>query len=332
MKNDRIKFKPGQQSLFLELVCKKSGLLTKGLAEIIGVHPRTLLDWKKEKITMTLQAAEFYCKKFKTFLPEEKEQMIVRWKNAQSEANRKGGIVRFAIHGSPATQDGRRRGGISAMANLKRNGIIPRLKVYILPARVNAGLAEFVGILLGDGGITPGQVTITLNSEKDYNYAQYVSTLGMRLFGEKPKVFMRKNEKTLVLYYNGSMLVRYLVSIGLKVGNKVRQQVGAPSWVTRSKLYSKICLKGLMDTDGGVFLHTYKVRGKIYSYRKISFTNRSIPLLNFVKNTLSELGFNPKILDKVENKKVWLYNMQEVDRYLKIVGTNNSRLLKLHGG
>lgn len=87
-------------------------------------------------------------------------------------------------------------------------------------------------------------------------------------------------------------------------------------------------MRGLMDTDGGVFLHRYKVNGKGYAYKKISFSNRSVPLLFFVANTLHELGFTPKIIDKIENKKVWLYNEQEVKRYLQIVGTHNARLLK----
>lgn len=87
-----------------------------------------------------------------------------------------------------------------------------------------------------------------------------------------------------------------------------------------------------MDTDGGVFIHKYKVNNKTYSYRKINFTNRSLPLLNFVYNTLKEIGFTPKLLDKIENKKVWLYNTSEVARYLDVVGSNNQRLLKYKQG
>jgi hypothetical protein len=332
MKDLRIKFLPGQQSRFLTAVLLKSGLSTEKLATVLRVHPRSLRDWKREKLTMPLDVAELFCKEFELTLPEDQITLIDRWKTAQSIANKSGGLARFAKYGSPATEEGRRRGGIHSIANLRRNGIVPKLKIYKIPNVYSIELAEFTGILLGDGGITPGQVTITLNSEKDYKYSNYVAELGQALFGEKPKIFLRKNEKTLVLYYNGSELVRYLVSIGLIIGNKVKQQVGVPLWVSSSKVYSKACLKGLMDTDGGVFLHKYKVRGRVYSYKKISFTNRSLPLLHFVKKSLEELKFNPKMIDKVENKKVWLYNMQEVERYLEVVGTSNSRLLKLNGG
>ena len=87
-----------------------------------------------------------------------------------------------------------------------------------------------------------------------------------------------------------------------------------------------------MDIDGGVFIHKYIVIGKRHRFNEISFSNRSISLLMLVVETLSQLGFDSKIIDKVENKKVWLYNQNEVNRYLNIVGSYNLRLLKLIGG
>lgn len=51
-----------------------------------------------------------------------------------------------------------------------------------------------------------------------------------------------------------------------------------------------------------------------------------------VKNLLLEFNFTPKIIDKVENKKIWLYNESEVDRYLKIVRSNNLRLFNFMEG
>ena len=185
-----------------------------------------------------------------------------------------------------------------------------------------------MGILLGDGGITPGQVFITLNGEADHDYVNFVIDLENRLFKEKPKIIKKNNDKAVAIYLNGIQLINYLVSIGLKIGNKVKQQVGVPNWIMSSKIYKVACLRGLMDTDGGVFLHRYKVNGKGYVYKKICFSNRSMPLLYFVEKTLKNLGFTPKIITKVENKKVWLYNESEVEKYLSLVKTHNSRLLK----
>ena len=182
--------------------------------------------------------------------------------------------------------------------------------------------------MLGDGCITPGQFNITLNSIADSEYVYFVSQLEKNLFGEEPKSYKRKDSKALVLYYNSRFIIRYLLSIGLKIGNKVRQQVDVPNWIKSHPLYKIACVRGLMDTDGGVFLHRYKVNGKDYFYKKICFSNKSIPLLIFIKAALEELGLNPKVINNVANKQVWLYNNTKVKEYLEKVGTSNPRLLK----
>lgn len=328
MKNPRIKFLPTQQEIFLNEVYARSGLSTQQLSQLVGIHPRSFIDWRKEKLTLPLRAAEIFCKEFGLYLPEDKEIMILRWKTAQKKANSTGGRAAFKKYGCQATQEGRSRGGKKAMANLRKKGLAPLRKSYKIPAGYSKILAEYIGIMLGDGGLTSSQSRITLNSEADRDYVSFVCQMCKNLFGESPKIHKHKNDKAVALYYNGVSLVSYLKSLDLKIGNKVKQQVGVPDWVASNKEYKTACLRGLMDTDGGVFLHRHKVNNKGYSYRKIAFTNRSMPLLSFVFKTLEELGFTPKIIDKIENKKVWLYNEQEVKRYLQLVGTHNTRLLK----
>ncbi|HRN96060.1 MAG TPA: LAGLIDADG family homing endonuclease [Candidatus Levybacteria bacterium] len=328
---DRFKFLPEEQKKFLNMVSSKSNLSTKALSKLVNVHPRTLSDWKKEKLTISSNAAKTFCKEFELMLPEDETVLVNRWIKARSNAAKIGGFARLKKYGSLATQAGRRKGGITSIANLRKNGIIPNVKNYTLPVNFTEDLAEFVGIMLGDGGITPNQCSITLNSLADIEYVTFISNLTQKLFGEKPKMYYKKDCNAIVLYYNGTSLISYLTQIGLKIGHKVRQQVDVPDWVNIYPLYRNACLRGLMDTDGGVFLHKYTVNGRKYIYRKISFSNRSLPLLSFVFNTLIEIGLTPKLVDKVENKKVWLYNNDEVKQYLQIVGTHNSRLLKYGG-
>lgn len=325
---NRIKFIKGKQKEFLQDVQNKSGLSTDELAKIAEVVPRSYRDWKREKLCMTASCALKLTSKYKIELPETIENMEIRWKRYKSEIGRKGGIICFKKHGNPATIRGRRKAGSKTLLLLRQRGIIPWAKKYQLPLNFTQELAELVGIALGDGGITISQFCITLNSEKDKDYVHFVSELGKTLFGDKPKIYKRKTCNAFTLCYNGGFLVKYLVKIGLKVGNKVRQQVDVPDWIKETKNYRIACLRGLMDTDGGIFLHKYKVNGKQYIYKKICFTNRSLPLLIFVRNVLEELCFTPKLITKVENKKVWLYNEQEVKNYIKVVGSHNERLLR----
>lgn len=324
----RLKFLPGDQEKFLLQVTKQSGLSTDRLAGLTGVTPRSYRDWKRGRLNMSLKAAEVFCEEFRVVLPERKEALMTRWKKAKLEASRKGGIALFQKYGSPGTNEGRKKGGRKALSILRAKGIIPYPKEYSFPRNYSEELAEFIGIMLGDGSLTPGQSAITLNAKADREYIPFVVELGGKLFGEKPKISRRKDSKAITVYYNGVKLVDYLVSIGLRIGNKVKNQVGVPKWIERRSAYKIACMRGLMDTDGGIFLHRYKVTGKEYAYQKLSFSNRSLPLLWFVAKALRGLSMNPKVVDKVENKKLWLYNKDEVRLYLALVGTHNPRLLK----
>ncbi len=325
---NRLKFLSGEQKRFLLGVELKSGLKIQELTAMVGVVPRSYRDWRREKLNMSAKAGEVFCEKFGIELPESKEEMIKRWKKYKSEVSVKGGKANYKMHGGPATLEGRRKGGRKTLAILRARGIIPLTREFDFPIGKSDLLAEFVGILLGDGGITYGQACITLNSEVDREYLIFVVGLIKRLFHFEAPFFKRKDSKANIIYCNGVKFTDYLIKLGLKIGNKVKQQVGVPSWIFTKEEYKRACLRGLMDTDGGIFIHRYKVNGKEYRYLKACFTNRSIPILLFVKDVLDELGMKPKIILNRISEKVWLYNQNEVYEYLKLVGTHNSRLLE----
>lgn len=132
-------------------------------------------------------------------------------------------------------------------------------------------MAEFIGILLEDGGLTPSQIQISLNSMEDRKYGSFISSLGTNSFRVKPSILERKACNTVVVYYGGLNLVECLISLGLKTGNKVKQQIDVPDWIKSASDFRAVCLRGLMDTDDGVFLHKYKGRSKIYRYKKNLF-------------------------------------------------------------
>lgn len=226
--------------------------------------------------------------------------------------------------------EGRKRGGcvsqlrrrqnpkryIDLGCNVAKRSLVPKKTRY---------LSEVIGAILGDGGLTSNQLHITLNSDKDADYCVYLRNLLKRIFVLEVGVFKRKNAKAVVLTVSGVNFVNNLMALGLKIGNKVKQQVEVPEWITNNTDYSKACLRGLMDTDGGVFLDKYVVNGKEYSYLKMCFTNKSKPLITFVFNTLLFFGYNPKLYS---DNKVWLYSYREVERYLKEIGSSNNRLNK----
>ncbi len=322
------KFRDGEQRKFLLGVASKSGLSTEQLAKIVGFSARNYRDWLREKFAIASSVADTLSRNFNIQLPESKSVLAERWRKMKREAGIVGGYAHFKLYGNPATPEGRIKGGLKALEVCRAKGLIPEAKRFIFPKEYNEDLAEFIGILLGDGGISKGQFDIALNRITDCDYIEYVCLLIKNLFGETAKIYPDKNSLADMVCVSGISIIDYLTKIGMKIGNKVRQQVGVPDWINEKIEFKKKCLRGLMDTDGGIFTHRYMVNGKQYLYNKICFTNQSFPLIKFAEDTLRCLGMNPKVTSySNDSGRVWLYNQNDVEKYLKVVGSSNTRLL-----
>ena len=184
-------------------------------------------------------------------------------------------------------------------------------------------LAEFVGIILGDGGISDRQVTITLHRITDKDYSQFVRKIIEKLFGIKAGEYCRKNGLADNIVISRTGLVSFLEMIGLVKGNKIKHQVDIPQWIKKNKNFKIACVKGLVDTDGCVIIHKYKSKGKTYCYKKLSCTSRSFPLLNSVRNILTELQIKSRVTK--DNYDVRIDARKDVERYFDIISSHNPK-------
>lgn len=326
---DRLSFKSGELKLFIQQVQDKLGVDSEGLAKLVGLSGRTIRDWKREKFKPTGKHILRMSEISKVKIPQH-ETLPLYWNI--SKAAQLGGKRTFELYGLLGTKESRSKGGISSWLKRKNN---PELwKKYTNPIKRPAestDLAEFIGIMLGDGGLTHFQCSIYLNSETDQEFAYYITNLVKKLFGIEPKIYIHKKHKVWRVSISGVNLVEYLTSKGLYLGNKVHLQVGVPDWISTKEGYMRACIRGLVDTDGCFTIHRYRVKNKVYAYPKLAFSNRSEPILQFVYQGLKQLGFNPK---RTFEYGVWLHNQQEVRRYLQEIGTRNYKpsVKKILGG
>ncbi len=135
-----------------------------------------------------------------------------------------------------------------------------------------------------------------------------------------PTQHTRSHKNNITVTVSSKNLIEFLLLKGLKKGNKVRQQVGVPLWIQNDIQFSKGCLKGLIDTDGGIYYHRHQSQGYKCFNIGLCFTNKSVPILIFIQRTLEQLGFTPKL----NKKSVNLYREQEVCRYAREIGFSNS--------
>lgn len=133
----------------------------------------------------------------------------------------------------------------------------------------NAKLAEFIGIMMGDGGISKYQIIITFHHIDDLEYT-------------------------------------------------------IPEWIKRDREFAIACLRGLVDTDGCVFTHRYRVKCTSYAYKKLSFTSASEPLQHSVHAILQKFGFHSRI----SGHDVRLDSVEDMKRYFLIVGSHNPKHLR----
>lgn len=190
-------------------------------------------------------------------------------------------------------------------------------------------LAEFFGIMMGDGGINnPWQANISLNSIADKSYAEYVTALCLRLFGFSPTAIKRKTQKALILRLSSTSVVDFLVQNGLCRGNKLKQGLSTPVWILAKKEYRIACVRGLMDTDGCLYIHKHTVAGKPYRNIGLCFCSFSQELIKEVSAIFEEFGIIPHISNQGRN--IYLYKASAVARYLEIFGTSNERIRSVY--
>ena len=185
-------------------------------------------------------------------------------------------------------------------------------------------LAEFLGIVIGDGSISDYQVRIYFNAKTDAVYAGFVKDLVLQLF-QIGATLAKRPKNTLELIISSRALVKFLSSAGLQKGNKVKNQIAVPAWIQEDSACSHACLRGLMDTDGGVYFHTHITKGIKYRHMGLCFTSRSRPLLDAVEQVLLQIGIPAR---NDERERVEVYSKDSIEKYMNLIGSHNLNHLK----
>lgn len=317
---------PEAQTQLLEQVRQKLAVTQGDLARRCQVHPRTFSDWMRGKSRIKYELLQRLITHAQLGIDQDIGQ-LPEFHHVRAAA-RLGGIRRAALYGNPGTPEGRRRGGMAVLAKRQAlgwaNGVPDGFKLAktIKQPAPSATLAEFIGMLLGDGCLSSAfQTAFYFNRETDAAYATFATQLADELFGICPRRWDDPTSKGSALLFSSVRMVNYLVQLGFGRGDKVKQQAGVPPWILEQRVYRWSCLRGLMDTDGSVYQYRHTVSGKQYTHHALCFTNRSHPLLAFVKETLLDEGYHPV----QTGFRVYLNRQREVAKYFADIGSHNTK-------
>jgi len=195
--------------------------------------------------------------------------------------------------------------------------------------RPSSKLAEFVGIMLGDGSIVANKrisqyaVYVCGNSEDDEEYLlSFIKPLVKELFDVDMSVKYHARFKEILLYKYSKDFVNVLEEIGLHAGNKKENNVGFPNWIFTHKRFVAACLRGLFNTDGTIYKR-WKHKGYFIEFtsaipRLQCDITRALDLLSISHSKWFQSG--PKRASRCS-----ICSQDSVKKFLRVVGSNNPK-------
>ena len=206
---------------------------------------------------------------------------------------------------------------------LSRNDIKRGLVLSRKPSRE---LAEFIGILSGDGYINFDNrkysyiIEVAGNKILDKDYLEnYATNLIKKLFNVNPSIYLKKNQNTRYVRILSKGIFNYLLKIGFKKGKK--EQISIPKWIKNNDEFMIYFIKGLADTDFSLVL-VKKPSIKFEYYPIVSLKMKSKILVKEVGNFLKKEGFKINIIEDEIQKDKRGYN-DSVTSSLRISGRSN---------
>lgn len=184
--------------------------------------------------------------------------------------------------------------------------------------KLDENLGEFIGIVLGDGNIWNTTIEITLEYPWEIHYAIHVKNLVYTLFGKNATIRMKRGNSLGVMIYSKS-IIEFLKNFGIKEGSKMKNRIKIPDEILNNKKALVGCIRGLVDTDGGIFF-----KQKRYKRALIEFKSFSEPLRKSFKIGLKKIGLTPS--DSGSGKiAVRIQTQEEIKEYIEIVGSSNKK-------
>jgi hypothetical protein len=325
----RISSSRGEQKKFIEKVISKISVAEA--AKVCNLSERTIRDWRREKFLMQKDAMLKLCKSAGVSMPLGFKEKDDYWHiNDNLKMGKNLGAIACIkkygkIGGFPEERKKKWRKWWDTKGKYQKVGCIKGPLPIKIP-HSSKDLAEFAGIISGDGGITKNQVSISTNSIDDRKYGFFIKRIIKRLFNVEPSIYFINNRKVMIISVSRKKLVKFCdKKLGIKAENKLKQKLNIPDWIKKNSKFEGRYVRGLIDTDGCIFDEIHNIKGKKYHYKRLNFTSASPELIKSVFNILKKNNLFPKIKN---NRVVQIENKQKIEEYFRVIGTSNPKHLK----
>ncbi|OYT53540.1 MAG: hypothetical protein B6U72_05405 [Candidatus Altiarchaeales archaeon ex4484_2] len=200
---------------------------------------------------------------------------------------------------------------------------------------LDVNLAEFVGVLLGDGSIgryecragekikIQHRVKITGDATEDLPYfKECLSPLMTGLFGREPLLRFKRKERTVELAFFGKGVYEFLINFGMAPSPK-RNRAVIPPFIFENNLEAPF-LRGLFDTDGCLVFD--KQHKDVHYYPRIEIKMLPCPMRDQLFDILSSLHFRYIVSPQPnESLRIQMNGKKMINKWDTIVGFNNKK-------
>lgn len=319
----RIENSLARASLFCEIK-ELAGNSWKGVQIKFGIPRKTLDQYRSGGLTLP----EELFLRFISFLEESKKREIIL--NSERLPDNfgqiKGGERAYIINKSKF-EEGRKK-GMRVMTKMPDKPISFSLDLTLQ-------ICEFAGTFIGDGCFNLYknklyQVEFAGDSRYDSDYYQKVIIPAITnvVPDVRPHVYKSKTGNSQrVVFYSKKLFIFFRDFLGFIPGKK-SYTVAIPEKILKAgDEYVRATIRGIFDTDGGVFLD--KRKQYILPYPRIILQTVSKPLYDQLSSYLSPLfslykSFNQKRQVYI----IEIYGIQQVKRWMSLIGFSNQRHLK----
>ena len=310
MLSTRLRFVAGKQIQLMSEIITNNFKSQKEFADVCGVNKRTVCNWAHERSLLPKSVFSMICNRFPHYQRFENfvlEELPSNW--GAVKGGKKGIVALRKKYGPVQFSEWRRETAICD--NLKEHAIQKRIKSKV---DFNENLSELVGAYLGDGTLTSRFIRFYGDKRFDIDYLRYLAKLVKEVFNVDSIVRIKPYNNLAYLEVSSTSLAKFFEkNLGLKPGDKIRNDSKIPRKILSSESLAIACLRGLVDTDGSV--------SKRGSYLCLEFTSHNKVLLDQVYKLATRLGIFTHFGEHQTGTNKW----KNIVRYFAVVGSSNLR-------
>ena len=195
---------------------------------------------------------------------------------------------------------------------------------------ITPGMAEIVGIYIGDGHIyregNKFQIGFTGSPRTDRELFEKLQELIFKEWNKEAKIKFR--ERALRMVFRSKEISNFLIrELGLPYGEGKCEKVEIPKVILKDWNLARHTIRGIMDTDGTIFVSK---KPRVKKYPTMEITTTSPVLAEQLREILLEQGFRVGNIRRFKSKlskrmshRVPLYGKENVRKWINKIGFSN---------